>query len=239
MDTLDRANWQAHLIKHPMGVNAIARSAGREPWNQEGWDRLVPPVVTAAERTQAVEAIASLRHESARCEVPEFQGRRKGTNPENVACTKCRAELVDACFGILGGQVQVGQRYATVTEELVDAVTAGRCAQLGKRKLFLALFSLWQKPEALRGLCVLRFGLDQKSGRSPIVRISRSDGVRTEFYIRGRSLKWRTTYRDILAVSTPAGAMAFLQDPPPPASFLGALSETCAVPRSWWEEYEV
>lgn len=227
---IHRANWQAHLVRHPLGVLTLARGGGREGWNREGWDELVPPVVTGAEREALVKKITGLGQGTLRCRVPEFRGKR-GSDPDKVACYDCPPQVAVPCEGILNGGV--GPRYAAVTEALLAAVEAGVAVVHTREVVTRALSRLWNAPDRWQQLVLLTVGMDDRQGMHPIVRITRADGVRAEFYLRGRNLYWRTTYRYV--ARGPAARLSFVMAMARPSVLTGHLSDLAAVPRLWWE----
>jgi hypothetical protein len=234
---LPARTWQTHIVKHPLGVGALARNR-RAPWNEEGWDRLTPPVITEDIRTQALASIRQLAKGDLRCGVPEVQGGRGHSDAEELACGVCPDSIISGCQDVLNTALLIGPGYAAATEALVEALADVPGIAVSSRRLMLAVFGLWQEPQTLDGLCVMRLGLDRKTAARRILRISRSDGVRAEFYWNGGGqLSWRTTYRILSAAQTRSGPFGFLTEELPRDHSLGPLSETCVVPRPWWESH--
>lgn len=236
--SIEQRNWQAHVVKHPLGVGAIARRAGRDGWNTEGWDALEPPVVTERTRERLVGAIANAAQPGQRCGVPELRGRRGGSDPMRLACHDCAPPLLQACDELVNPADGVGTRYADVTEQLLSAVAQGAGVEVSRQDFVRVVHSLWRSPDRLRGLIVLTVGLDPRAARVPVVRLSRDDGVRAEFYLQEPNrLTWRTTYRMAEETRTAAARIGFLMSVPRPAPGLGRLSDLCVVTRRWWESH--
>ncbi len=236
---IDRAAWLEHVVKHPLGVNAIARNSGRDPWNLEGWDRLSPPVVTQAQRDEVLRGIASLREEKLRCEVPELRGKKSGSEPDRLACRKCVVPIVSRCEKLLDADDGVGSRYASVTEELLGALEEGQGVVIAPASFHEAIQRLWRAPERLAGLVVLTIGLDRACAAVPIARISRADGVRAELYFEEPNrLRWRTAYRNAALTRTGPQIVSFVGEVARPSPGL-ALSDLCVVPRRWWEAHGI
>jgi hypothetical protein len=233
---IQREAWQAHVAKHPLGVWAIARSGRQDAWNAEGWDRLEPPVVTAEQRETLLQKIRGLSEGSLRCEVPELRGKVRGSNPDRLACYDCKAPVIVRCEASLGTADGPGPRYAAVTEQLLAAAEGEALVSTGRAALTMALHRLWQSPHTWKGLIVLSAGVDDRQGAQPIVRITRADGVRAEFYLNAsRTLRWRTTYRN--PAPAPAAQLSQLLDFARPSAAVSTLSDRCMVPRPWWETY--
>lgn len=237
---VDRAVWQEHVVKHPLGVNAIATSGGRASWNLEGWDRLEPPTITESERVELVREIAALADGKLRCEVPEFRGKKAGSDPDSLACLTCQAPVVVRCDKVLNGPAKVGERYRDVTESLLAQLTVEAGVQVTVATFHEALHRLWRTPEKLTEAVVLTVGLDARQAVHAVARISRGDGVRAEFYFeRPDRLRWRTTYREFVKTQTGPEKISFLMQGPRPAPALGRVSELCVVARRWWEAHGI
>lgn len=235
---IDRGVWQEHVVKHPLGVHAIARSFGRDPWTDEGWDKLEPPVVTEEERVNLVRDIAALAEGKLRCEVPEFRGKKAGASLERLACRDCQPPVVARCEKLINAPAGVGVRYTNVTEDLLKELSGENGVQVEAARFHQVLHRLWRSPEKLAGALVLTVGLDGRRAARPVVRISREDGVRAEFYLEEPNrLRWRTTYRAYIQTRTAPQRISFLGDIPRPAPGLGRVSELCVVARRWWEAY--
>lgn len=235
---VDRAVWQEHLVKHLLGVGAIARSGGRDPWNLEAWDRLEPAAITERERVDLVRKIAALAEGELRCEVPELRGKKAGSDPERLACRDCQAPVVVHCDRLLNAPGGVGARYRSVTESLLAELGVEASLQVPALAFHQTLHRLWRTPEKLAGALVLTIGLEDRRAARPIARISRHDGVRAEFYFEEPDrLRWRTTYRE--SAKTALRQISFIGDVPRPAPGLGRVSELCVVARRWWEAHGV
>jgi hypothetical protein len=235
---VDRGVWQEHVVKHPLGVQALAKSEGVAAWNQEGWDRLEPPAVTEGARAELVSLIAALSEGTLRCAVPELRGKKSGSDPERLACRDCQAPIVVRCEKLLHAPGGVGERYRSVTEDLLAGLTGDAGVAIAAEKFHAALRGMWRTPEKLAGAIVLTVGLENRRGARPIARISRYDGVRTELYFEEPDrLRWRTTYREFAKTRTGPLQISFLSDVPRPAPGLGRVSELCVVARRWWESH--
>lgn len=224
-----REVWLAHVVKHPLGLDALSRRDGPRRWNDEGWDQLQPPVIPASERDGLVKNIASLEVNGARCEVPEFRTKRAVSDLNDQACYRCPNEVAGQCSWVLDG---VSRAYAGVIESMLSGFAAPDTVVVPRVELTLRLMRKLTRPEAWRDLTVLSVGTDDRAQRSVIARISRADGVRAEFYLRGTQLEWRTTWRK--PPPNPGAAMSFLLDFPQVAPSV-LLSESCVVQRLWWE----
>ena len=230
--------WQEHVVKHPLGVEAIARTRGRDPWNREGWDRVDPPVISEPERAEILRAIAALAMGKLRCEVPEIRGKKGGSEGDRLACSVCPPPIVVRCGELLGPPAAVGGRYAAVVDTLLATLANDTGTRVEAARFHEAVGRLWRTPEKLTGLVVLTVGLDARSQTRPIVRVSRDDGVRAEFYLEEpKRMRWRTMYRDQAEVRSAAQRINFLRKVPMPAPRLGPVSDMCVVPRHWWESH--
>lgn len=218
--------WQAHVLKHPLGLNGARRARCVDAWNAERWDTLVPAAIDEKERANLFARIGGLGDNHQRCPVAEVRGKLgAGSEPE---CYACREPLILGCARIVN---EVGDRYAIVTERVLSALADGllvKRAELSRR-----VMAALRDPAALARLVVLSAG---KASRSQgwFVRISRSDGVRVELSLgaQGRA-EWRTTYREP-KVTDPFGMASFLLESLIPDPSL-SLSDVYGVPRGWWE----
>lgn len=237
-DAVDRAVWQEHVVKHVLGVHAVARSHGRDPWTYEGWTQLDPPTVTELERADLADQIASLAEGKLRCGVPELRGKQKGSNADSLACRDCQAPIIVRCEKLINVPGGVGDRYRNVTDTLLGALSEETGLQIPRPDLLRALHRHWQAPERLDGAVVLTVGVEDRKGTWPIARINRSDGVRAEFYLeQPNRLRWRTTYREMEATRTGPQKISFLSDVARPGPRPTVLSELCVVARHWWEAH--
>ncbi len=229
------AVWQEHLMKHPLGVHAIASTRGTAAWNREGWDTTTPPVVAESERADLVRAIGGLSSGKKRCEVPEIRSTGAWSDLRELACKSCPAVLATPCAQLC---LEIGTRYAAVTEELLLAVVEGAGVCVTRGALSTAVFSMWRTPEKLVGLTVLTFGLEKRRRDRPLARLNRHDGVRVEMSFREPNhLSWRTTYREAAAVAASKSQILFLTDYLESADSMGPLSDLCVVARRWWESH--
>ncbi len=215
--------WQAHLLKHPLGVGALRRRQPL-PWNHEGWDLIDPPAITEERRTRFAEEVSNMSFERRRCEVRELRGSRS-SKPE-PECYHCEPPLVVKCHQRLAEEATPA-RYAAETERLVRAVVDG--AEVSRRLLTGRLLVALKQPDAWAGLVVMTVGRD---GKDAVVRCSGADGTRAELYVGPqRQLGWRTTYRSAVA-ERPNERLSWVLDSPAPAPGL-SLSEVFVVPRDW------
>ncbi|WP_433935300.1 hypothetical protein AB3662_11375 [Sorangium cellulosum] len=219
--------WHAHLLKHPLGVHAVR---GNQPWNQEGWDRTVPPVVTAEQRERIAGRIMALRPNGMRCQVRELRGAR---SPEAEPCYACQTPLVSLCAAILDEADGVGHRYAATIEALLTDVAEEAAVVIPRRDLSFRLIKSLTRPAWIEAGTVLAVGVD---GKTPMVRIARADGTRADFWLNGNGLTWRTTYR--MPQASVHTQLSFMMDHFAPAPSL-PLSDVYVVPRRWWEAYGI
>jgi hypothetical protein len=224
--------WQAHLVKHPLGVSALR---SRQPWNHEGWDATTPPVVTADGREQLVRRILALGQGGERCEVREF---RDGRTPEapKEPCYRCPPSLLSLCSAVLGEPDGPGRRYAWVIEALLAEVAEDRATVVPSAEVSARLLKGLARPAWIEAGTVLAVGvLDGGDGKPrAVARIARGDGTRADFYFDASSLNltWRTTYRQ--RQSSVHTRWSFLLQQPAPSPSL-PLSGFYVVPRGWWE----
>lgn len=218
---LDVDVLQSHVLKHPLGINALRRSRA---WNDEGWDAITPAVVTVDQRDRVVAKIVALGDAKLRCEVRELRG-KQSKNPE-PECRACSAPLIHQCAKALDAE-EIRARYLGVAEGCVRELVGGEVvpfADLSKR-----LLGGLNRPEVWEGLTVMSVGLEKGS---PVMRVSRVDGTRVDLYIHGKALRWRTTFRSPANVVGTGSRWSFLLDRPTPDPTL-SLSDACVVPRDW------
>lgn len=221
--------WQAHLVKHPLGIDALRRQKGL-PWNNEGWDRISPPAITEATRGQLASDVSSLSYDGKRCAVKEFRA-GKSQNPE-PECYDCPPNLLSLCR-VRFAKEPLSARYSEetlrVVQAIVDARKVGR-AQL-ERRLMLGL----SQPGLWSGLVVMTVGRTDRG--VPALRISSSDGVRVELRILSAGqVAWRTTYR--ASVAGPISQFNHVRDAVTGDPRL-SLSEDCFVPRDWGNRHGI
>lgn len=221
-------SWQGHILKHPFGLHAIRRRKGA-PWNEEGWDQVEPPVVTAEQRAEASSRITALGDAQQRCPVPELRaGRGVEIEPE---CYACRAPLLTGCARLLGDS-GIGARYAEATEQVLREVADG--VAVPRKTLGALLMRHLRNPAVWSKLVIMAVGRVGPE-RRPVARASRADGVRVELTVRDQGLSWRTTYR-IAQKEGSFASLSFMQDHPVPDPRL-PLSDQYVVPRGWWERH--
>ncbi len=183
------AFWQAHLLKHPLGLRALRWRPPRR-WNHEGWDELEPPAITEAQRASFAAEIGKLTLGGQRCAVEELRGGPVATGePE---CYECKPPLLVACRDLLA-KIGLPARYGAEAEGLAYAVADAEVVP--REKLTSRLFKSLQHGELFKGLVLMSVGRADGYGR-PIVRISSAGGARLELYIEGGGrLRLRTHYR--------------------------------------------
>lgn len=228
--------WQDHVIRHVFGTEALFgdQRPGPRPWNAEGWDRLLPPVITADQRPKLVEQILALEVNGARCRVPRLPRESYAGEPPAgwQACQECPVLLATKCEGTT---LQVDTKYRDVVDELLGTLSGTDGKIVSRTDLLRNLVKMWRTPARLAGLVVLSAGLANNE-RAIIARASRWDGVRVEFYLQGAVLKWRTTWREVPG-GTPRQISFIAEFPEAPSGparpRLDAAS--CLVPRQWAE----
>lgn len=222
---------QMHVVKHPFGVNGLARGGA---WDDEGWTEL--GVVDDRVRAASIASILGLRHGRLECAVPELRGAQVSNQSHGIACETCPTPLAEACAAVTAPTVT--RRYFAVLEELLTAASEPRARavpsnEVGSRLVFAALRQI----DRLRDVVVGYAGLDARSKRNIVVRLNRGDGVRAEFFFEEpNQLSWRTLYRDPGAVRTPNALVQFLGEAPPQGGPTMPLSEFCLVSRPFWEK---
>lgn len=221
------AAWQAHLLKHPLGIGAVRNE---RPWNHEAWDVTTPPVVTQEQRERLSGRIVALDPGGDRCQVRELRGAR---SPEAEPCYRCQPSLLQQCAVLLDEADGVGRRYAAVIDALLGEVAEDRAMVVPRPQVFGRLFRGLTRPAWIEAGIVVAVGVEGRS-LAPTVRIARGDGTRADFWLNGTELVWRTTYRlPQVSVNTRA---SFLMDHPAPSPSL-SLSDVYVVPRGWWEAH--
>lgn len=232
---VDAKTWQAHVLKHPLGVHRRVALDGKPlPWNCEGWETLVPPVITAGRRDHLIARIASLGIGGLACEVPEVRRRRVASSQTEIECYDCGPPLVAACASACRDDAVSGS-YAETIVRLLTGMQEGAAVVVERARLTRTLLRMFRAGlDAFRELTVLTVGVADR-GSQPIARLSRGDGVRVEFYRSGTVLRqWRTAHR------TPPvhvnASIGFLLDMARQGSG-GPLSDLCVVARPWWENH--
>lgn len=228
---IEPAIWQAHLVKHVLGVNELRQWGPKAPWNRERWHEL--GAIDEERRARLVAKIVALRNEKQRCEVPELRGKVAEERSAKLECERCKPPVLHQCGKLLHGD-QISQRYAAVTEAALRALVGGALMQ--RAALTKILYSATRSPERctlLRSeLVVMSSGRDNAG---PIVRVCRSDGVRVDLYRAGSSLSWRTTLRNQQALEG-LGWVSHVLDAPAKDAKL-SLSEEYVVPRDWFNRH--
>jgi hypothetical protein len=225
-----RRVWQRHIVKHPLGIHReTARDGSLLPWDREGWTSTEPPVVAAGDRERALQALASLTAAGGACAVPEVRG-REGSRGQDE-CARCPSPVVGGCDHLVERTIPIGPRYAAAAQSALDVLREG--VQAPRSTVFNAIWRLARRLDTLRPFVVLSVGLGGPNGDLPLARINCGDGRRVEFFLTGRTMAWRTTYR--MPDRHVGSYLSFITD----FARLGGnrLSETCLVARPWWEEH--
>lgn len=234
---------QDHVMGHPFGLRKLF---GHDPGTRrhqrrfdEGWEAVTPPVLTSAERLRLTTAIKQLEEDGTRCAVPRLTKEVYGGDPPPLRdgyCLACLPPLISRCATLCH---EIAERYFGLTDRLLGTLDDTAGIEVSRRALFRRVPGLaLRAPRRLDGLVVLALGLGGRRQSLPIARVNAWDGVRTEFVVSGSVMRWRTTY-GVTARSAPQVCSLLLDLPhgdgrDRPHSPLA--SETCLVPRSWWEE---
>lgn len=239
---IDSGTWQDHIARHVLGAHGKVFGSGPAPWNYEGWDKTVPPVVTGKMRKELVRKIGELRSDGRTCLVPQFTNRPVPVRtPDTPYCKRCDDEIRSTCVELCHGPEGVGTRYAELIGHFLQSVEEGRGELVKQVELKFRLMSTaMSKLQKLEDIIVASWGFAANEA-FPVVWISRGDGARVEFYIEGKKLRWRSTYREGTdnsgSFALAAKDRLFLTQFPRAASSFGALSESCIVPRQWWRNH--
>ena len=229
--------WQAHLIKHPFGMNALMSprlNGGKRQWNEEGWDVTVPPVITAGTRADLVQKIESLRVAGAVCKVPRLSNESYGGDvpADWEACYRCSAELATECAS---STKSIGDAYSRVVDETLGLLDGGFGAVVSRADLSRSVWQAVATPTKLTGLAVLTLGCTRaRDSYRLVARISRWDSMRVEFTLDGSDMRWRTTYRN--SQRSLGALLTFLMDYAETPEVPLKLSDKALVPRQWSEE---
>lgn len=219
--------WMAHLAKHPLGANALHQ---RKPWNDEGFDQLSPPTVVHDEREQFLALIRDANSRGGACGVREFASDPIETSDGEIACYEaCPEALVRGCNHAVRA---VGDRYRALVDDSLAALVDG--VEVPRALLSATITVGLLRRQSLEGLVLLATGIKHRSTYSDaIAQLNRSDGLRISFYLRGRSLSWRTTFRKVPV--SPTAAVRTLLEVPRRES----VSATFLVARPWWQQQQV
>lgn len=226
---------QAHLIKHPFGMERLMSGSRRradQTWDADGWHLLDPPVITLEQRRAMTAAIGALAVGSAQCEVPRLPAERYGGEPPDnwERCYDCPRPLAATCEA---ETLPVAEAYARVVDETLALVADPGGVVVSAVDFARAVFQLRRD---LVGLAVLTVGLARSIDAQPIVRVSRWDGVRVELWLRdGHLMRWRTCYRK-LGATRAAQQQFLLEGAVRPTAFSLPLSDRCVVPHLWWRQ---
>lgn len=223
--------WVAHLVRHPLGTYSTARN---KPWNSEGFDALSPPVVTEDSRAAFVNFVRDERLRGDRCEVHAFSTRAPTAKTlrldDKLPCyDSCPEALVFGCRSELRS---ISDGYQSLVDALLESLSDG--VSVDRATFTNAVLRTLRRPQEIcSAIVVLSSGvLPGSSVRDRVVRIHRGDGVRTEFYARGRELTWRTTYR--IRPTSPMVAVRELLDLP----VADRASAAVLVARPWWQQQQ-
>jgi hypothetical protein len=220
----------AHVVRHPLGVDAERDRVG-SAWDREGWGELAPAAISNEARTRLFRTLASLSVHGAGCGVPEVSGARDIRDQQQIECSACPTPLARRCETELHDVVDV--YVARTTELLEDLATSS--VWVPRLAMIRVLAGRLRTAEPWTPLATLSVGFDARTRERPIARVSRTDGLRTELYLHGASLRWRTTWRSV--PSNGAEAMSFVLQFPKPLDSSHALSDRCLVARPWWERH--
>jgi hypothetical protein len=228
--TIAVRTWVAHLVRHPLGTYSTARN---RPWNAEGFDALSPPVVTEDTRAAFVNFVRDEPVRGGRCEVHAFStkaatAKKRGLDDSLPCYGPCSDALVFGCRSELRS---ISDGYQSLVDALLDSLSDG--VSVDRATFTNMVLSTLQRPQDHQSAVVLSSGaLPDSSYRDRVVRIHRGDGVRTEFYARGRELTWRTTYR--IRPTSPVVAVRELLDLP----VADSASAAVLVSRPWWQQQQ-
>ena len=221
--------WQAHLLKHPLGLRAVREL--KQPWDYEAWSRAGLVDLADPKRQVLFQAVRANSSATQPCRVAEVFEAVHASEEPRPECYQCRAPLLERCHAVLVER-EVSPRYARVTEAVVAALQGGEV--VARKALAATLMRTARRMERWRDLVVMSVG-NLGVGAGHGVRCSRGDGVRVELRVGKGGLSWRTTYR-MPDVAERAGGWGFLVQPPDPAPEL-SLSDAYVVPRAWWQEH--
>lgn len=230
---VDDAVVQDHVIRHPFGLAAlhgrvfVDKAATKRPWNLEGWDRGVPPVLSVEDRRTIVASIRELRDGAHACgasllDKEQYGGPALGDRP----CQACPSSLRRSCAALTN---EVAERYADHVDALLREVSEENGILVSRAELLVRIVR--DVPESLVVLTAGRLGTQDAAG----VRVQRGDGVRLELYRNRRELRWRTLYR--VPVQGPNRRRTVLMDHLSETGLTtrDSLSGRCVVPRLWWQ----
>jgi hypothetical protein len=226
---VDTRAWQAHVLKHPLGLGSLyglGGLSGVRRWNAEGWDTTEPTTISVEERTALTKRIGELQVNGVRCAADRLEHLEYGGESpyREVPCYNCLAALAALCRA---STQPLGDRYAGWLSRALESLADG--VEVPRKDAAKRLFLDARRPDAELPL-VLSTGLLANQDRG--ARINAPNGVRSDLYYNHGTLTWRTTYRD------PPGSLAdrlsFLLQVLPPISGM-ALSGSVLVPRRWWE----
>jgi len=234
---------QDNLIRHPFGIRTLfGRGHGARQGKRRfdlGWEAVAPPVLTSDERLRLTTAIKQLEEDGKRCAVPRLTKEVYGGDPPPMRgkyCLECLPPLVSRCATLCH---EIARRYFGLIDRVLEPLEEEAGVEVLRTELLERVMALFlRSPQRLEGLVVLSLGFAGRDRGMQIAWVNAWDGVRAEFVVHGRSLRWRATYAR--TAQNPSQRAAFLLAFPaynrtdPPRSRL--LSETCWVPRSWWKE---
>jgi hypothetical protein len=229
--------WQAHIIKHPFGLNALMTPrlhGGKRRWDEEGWHTGPQPVISAEARRDIAKRISALSVAGNSCRVSRLSNEEYGGDVPNEweACYRCPPPLAEGCAELLK---PVSDGYARVVEDTLALLHDSNGKLTRRATLAAALWRRAPNPGALKGLAVLSVGVIRSNDRAgTVARVNCSDGIRIEFQLDASELRWRTTYRKELR--TVGAQLAFLMDFPETPVVPLALSDMVLIPRQWSEE---
>ncbi|MDP3207706.1 MAG: hypothetical protein Q8M65_01030 [Rhodoglobus sp.] len=163
--------------------------------------------------------------------MPEVTATRVRRDQQQIECGSCPTPLARRCETELRDVVDA---YVARTTELLEAL-GGSSVWVPRIAMIRVLASRLKTAEPWSPVVTLSVGFDARTRGRPIARVSRTDGLRTELYLYGTELRWRTTWRSV--PSNGAEAMSFVLQFPKPLDSTHALSDLCLVARPWWERH--
>jgi len=229
--------WQAHVIKHPFGLNALMTPrlhGGKRRWDEEGWHTEAHPVITGEMRREIAERITALSSEGKSCRVSRLSNEEYGGDVPNdwEACYRCPQQLAESCAEILK---PVSGAYASVLDDTLALLDDPNGKLVSRASFAAALWRCTPSHSRPKGLAALSVGIIRSNDRTrTVARINSSAGTRIEFQLDGAEMRWRTTYRK--PVRTVGAQLAFLMDYPETPFVPHTLSDLVLIPRLWSEE---
>jgi len=223
------AEWQAHVISHPLGLQTIRRGrklTGSRHWDHEGWSQYDPPLLSEKDRVRVTKAIRSLSDGGQRCGVEELELLETSAAPvkRDIACYGCGPLLVGACAE---QTKDLAAAYAALVDDTLGALEGGEVIRRQDVAVAIGRLRSAEDMPLVGTLGLLR----NRKGWG--LRFNRPDGVRVELRQKDDVFFWRTTYRN--AVRNLGGLRAHLRDHLTGHDPHDPLSGKALVPRPWWQ----